>query len=48
MGNAIAAYNAALVRLERDYAGDREAAQRLLQRAVELGDAKAAERLQSR
>jgi hypothetical protein len=47
MGNAIAAYNAAIVRLERGHDGDRDAALRLLQRAVELGDAKAAERLES-
>lgn len=42
MGNAIAAYNAAQFRLERNRAGDREAALKLLERAKDLGDAKAA------
>jgi len=45
MGNAIAAYNAAQVRLERNHAGDREAALKLLERAKALGDAKAAAEL---
>lgn len=46
-GSAIGAYNAALFRLERAGDGDRAAAETLLQRAIELGDAKAASVLQS-
>ncbi|WP_155844824.1 hypothetical protein [Arenimonas oryziterrae] len=46
MGSAIAAYNAAQVRLSRNQAGDRAAALALLERAKALGDAKAAAQLQ--
>lgn len=46
-GSAIAAYNAALMRLERDADGDRAAARALLERAVALGDAPAKARLDS-
>lgn len=45
LGNAIAAYNAAVMRLDRAQAGDRNAAMALLGRAAERGDAKAAELL---
>lgn len=45
MGNAVAAYNAAFIRLERNQAGDRVAAEQLLARAAALGDAKSTERL---
>lgn len=45
-GSAVAAYNAAMMRLERDGKGDRDAAQELLQRAAELGDEKAKTRLE--
>jgi len=45
MGNAVAAYNAALIRLERNEAGDRQAAERLLAQAATLGDSKSTERL---
>lgn len=38
-GSAIAAYNAALMRLERSLEGDRAAAISLLERAAMLGDA---------
>jgi len=41
LGSSIAAYNAALIRLERNAKGDREAARVLLKRAVELKDARA-------
>ena len=44
-GSAIAAYNAALMRLERDADGDRLAALALLERGVVLGDAKSRARL---
>lgn len=44
-GSAIAAYNAALMRIERDAEGDREAALALLERGVALGDAKSKARL---
>jgi len=44
-GNAVAAYNAAFIRLERNEAGDRAAAEQLLTRAAALGDAKSTERL---
>lgn len=44
-GNAIAAYNAALMRLERGAEGDRAAALALLERGVALGDAKSKGRL---
>lgn len=52
-GSPIAAYNAALMRLERDAEGDRAAALALLERGAALGDAKSkvrldAERLQAR
>lgn len=52
-GSAIAAYNAAVMRLERNVEGDRAAALALLERGAALGDAKsdarlAAERLQAR
>lgn len=45
-GSAIAAYNAALMRLERNAEGDRDAALALLERGVALGDAKSKQRLQ--
>lgn len=45
MDSAIAAYNAAQIRLERNHAGDREAALKLLERSEALGDAKAAGQL---
>jgi len=47
MGNAIAAYNAALILLERNHEGDRDAALKLLERATQLGDDKASARLKA-
>jgi hypothetical protein len=44
-GSAIAAYNAALMRLERNADGDRPAALALLERGAALGDAKSKARL---
>lgn len=44
-GGAIAAYNAAIMRLERNADGDRDAALRLLERGAALGDARSRERL---
>lgn len=44
-GSAIAAYNAALMRLERGREGDRDAALALLERGAALGDAKSRTRL---
>lgn len=44
-GNAIAAYNAALMRLEHGSEGDRKAAIALLERGAQLGDAKSRTRL---
>lgn len=44
-GHAIAAYNAAVMRLERNGEGDRTAALALLERAAQLGDGKSRERL---
>jgi len=44
-GSAIAAYNAALMRLERGEEGDRPAALALLERGVALGDARSRARL---
>ena len=44
-GNAIAAYNAALMRLERGTDGDRVSALALLERGAALGDARSRERL---
>jgi hypothetical protein len=44
-GSAIAAYNAALMRLERGHGGDRAAALLLLERGAALGDARSRERL---
>lgn len=44
-GSAIAAYNAALMRLERGDQGDRAAALSLLERGAALGDAKSQERV---
>jgi len=41
MGSAIGAYNASLIRLERNHKGDRDAALKLLERAMQLGDGKA-------
>jgi TPR repeat protein len=46
-GNAIAAYNAALMRLERNADGDRAAALALLERAAALGDARSKLRLRT-
>jgi len=46
-GSAIAAYNAALMRLERDAEGDRRAALALLERGAALGDGKSASRLEA-
>ena len=40
MGNAIGAYNAAMIRIERGHKGDREAAIALLKQAVALKDKK--------
>lgn len=45
-GSAIAAYNAALMRLERAADGDREAALKLLERGVTLGDTRSRKRLE--
>lgn len=39
MGSAVAGYNAAVMRLDRGKAGDRQAAKALLESAVSLGDA---------
>jgi len=44
-GSAVAAYNAALMRLERGRKGDRDAAIALLERGTTMGDAKSQERL---
>jgi hypothetical protein len=41
----VAAYDAAFILLERNEAGDREAAEQLLAQAAALGDAKSTERL---
>jgi len=46
LSNPIAAYNAALIRLERGKDGDLEAAAKLLTQAAKLGDKKAKARLQ--
>lgn len=46
-GSAVAAYNAALMRLERGAEGDRAAALALLERGVALGDAKSRARLET-
>lgn len=46
-GSAIAAYSAALMRLERDADGDREAAPALLERGAALGDDKSRSRLET-
>lgn len=46
-GSAIAAYNAALMRLERGADGDHAFALALLERGVALGDAKSRARLDS-
>ena len=46
-GSAIAAYNAALMRLERGSKGDRAAAIKLLERGASLGDARSRARLDS-
>lgn len=46
-GSAIAAYNAALMRLERAREGDQAAALALLERGATLGDAKSAVRLEA-
>lgn len=45
-GSAIAAYNAALMRLARGHEGDRAAAVALLERGAALGDAKSEARLE--
>lgn len=47
MGHAIAAYNAAVMRLERNGDGDRAAALALLERGAQLGDSKSRERLEA-
>ena len=47
MGNPIAAYNAALMRLERGGRANMDAARALLARGAGLGDAKSAEKLES-
>ncbi len=47
LGQPVAAYNAALMRLERRGQGDAEAAAALLKKAADAGDKKAQERLQS-
>lgn len=46
-GSAVAAYNAALMRLERNGEGDRAAALALLERAAALGDGKSRARLEA-
>lgn len=46
-GSAIAAYNAALMRLERNGDGDHAAALKLLERGAALGDAKSKARLEA-
>lgn len=46
LANPVAAYNAALIRLERGKDGDLEAATKLLEQAAALGDSKAQARLQ--
>jgi hypothetical protein len=46
-GSAIAAYNAAVMRLERAAKGDREAGLALLERGMALGDAKSRVRLEA-
>src|SRR5262249_10872059 len=45
MSNSIAAYNAALMRLERNGEGDLEAAKELLSQAAQAGDKMAQEKL---
>ena len=47
MSNSIAAYNAALMRLERNGDGDVEAARALLSQAAGAGDAKAQAKLKT-
>lgn len=47
MSNPIAAYNAAMLRLERGDTGDLEAANALLRRAAEIGDSKAVSKLKT-
>ena len=46
-GSAIAAYNAALMRLDRGADGDRAAARKLLERGAALGDARSRARLEA-
>jgi len=46
LGHAVAAWNAAIIRLERGAAGDKEKAQSLLSKAADSGDAKARALLQ--
>ena len=46
LSDPIAAYNAAIIRIERGKDGDREAAAAFLKRAAKLGDSKAKARLQ--
>ncbi|MCQ4167385.1 hypothetical protein [Tahibacter harae] len=45
LGDTVAAYNAAILRLERHAKGDRKAARKWLEKAAQRGDAKARERL---
>ncbi len=47
LGNAIGAYNTAMMRLERAGEGDREQALALLKRASDLGDQKSGALLRS-
>lgn len=47
MSNSIAAYDAAVMRLERNGKGDMEAARALLSQAAEAGDGKAKEKLRT-
>ncbi len=47
LGSAVGAYNAAIMHLERGTPADSHEAMALLERAVELGDAKAKERLRN-
>lgn len=47
LGNAVAAFNAAIMRLERGNSGDKAAAVKLLKQAAARGDLKARERLKT-
>lgn len=47
LSNPVAAYNAAMMRLQRNAEGDREAAKALLSQAAKAGDSKAQEKLRT-